>query len=99
MSHRPIEEKKRRRVAKALRRTPLPAYFNLIKWLIDHGHARNPREAREVILARRVKSDSHVIGVEKLPWLDPAGNETEKDFVFEHIPVEARKHITVAAAS
>jgi hypothetical protein len=97
MSHRPIEEKKRRRVAKAFKRKSLPAYFDLVKWLVDHGHAKSKREARDVILAGRVKSDSHTIGVEKLPWLDAAGNETEKDFVFEHVPVALRQNITVAA--
>jgi hypothetical protein len=98
MSHRPIEEKKRRRVAKAFRRTPLPAYFNLIRWMIDHGHARTPREARQIILDRRVKSDSHVIGVEKVPVLGLLGKIEEEDMVFEHVPVEARSSITVAAA-
>lgn len=65
MSSRPIEHKKRKRVAKIFRRTPLPAYIDLVQWLIDHGHARTKREARDIILAKRVKAESHTLGVQK----------------------------------
>lgn len=65
MSKRPIAQKKRKRVAKVFRRTPLPAYIDLVQWLVDHGHARTKREARDLILAKRVKAESHVLGVQK----------------------------------
>lgn len=63
MSHRPIEQKKRRRIAKELRREPLPARIDLVQWLMDRGHAKTKRQARELILAKRVRSDSHTLGV------------------------------------
>ena len=65
MSHRPTEQKKRRRVAKALRRKPLPAYFDLVEFLVSRGHAKSKRAAHDLILAKKVKSDSHVLGVTK----------------------------------
>lgn len=63
MASRPTDAKKRRRVAKTLRRSSLPTYFDLWQWLIDHGHAKSRREAKELILAERVKSESHTLGV------------------------------------
>lgn len=87
MSHRPIEEKKRRRVAKALRRRPLPARIDLIDWLTDRGHARTRRHAREIILASRVKSESHVLGIENTP----KGAQ-----VAQYVDAKLRKSITVS---
>lgn len=95
MSHRPIEQKKRRRIAKALRRGRVPAFFDLTKWLIAKGYARSRKEARELILARKVKSDSHVVGVEKVRFKDEFGAIKEEDMVFEHLPVALRKGLTV----
>ena len=63
MSHRPIEQKKRRRAVKALLRKPLPARIDLVQWLVDRDYAPTRRAARELILAKRVKSESHVLGV------------------------------------
>lgn len=65
MSHRPIEQKKRRRVAKALRRKPLPAYFDLVEFLVSRSHAKSKRAARDLILAKKVRADSHTLGVTK----------------------------------
>lgn len=65
MSHRPIEAKKRRRTAKVFARTPLPAYLDLVQYLTDRGHANTKRQAREIILAKRVRADSHILGVGK----------------------------------
>jgi hypothetical protein len=64
MSRRPIAEKQAARRRKSLRNTP-PAFFDLVQWLIDHKHASTRKAARELILGGRVKSGSHVIGVEK----------------------------------
>jgi hypothetical protein len=72
VSARPVEQKKRRRVAKAVRRQKLPAYFDLFQWLIDRGHAKSRREARELVLAKRVKADSHVIGVAEETVMTPS---------------------------
>jgi hypothetical protein len=63
MAHRPIEAKKRRKAVRAFTRTPLQARINLIEWLMDRGHAGSRKQARELILAKRVRSDSHVLGI------------------------------------
>lgn len=73
MSKRPIETKRRRRVAKALRRRPLPAYFDLVQWLVEHDYAPTKRKARELILAKRVRANSHVLGVKQVPVAVPVG--------------------------
>lgn len=99
MSHRPIEAKKRRRVAKAFKRKQLPAYFDLVEFLVRKGHAASPREARALILAGRVKSDSHVIGKGKQLVLGPLGTIEEVEVVDPHVPVAARNGVTVVPAA
>ena len=64
MSHRPILMKRANRVRKALRQQ-LPAHIDLVQWLKMHGYASTTGEAEKIILARRVKSESHVLGVVK----------------------------------
>lgn len=96
MSRRPIEQKKRRRVAKALRRSLLPAYIDVVQWLIEHGHAKNRREAREIILAKRVQANSHTLGVGKVNVQTATGIK-EQEIVFEHVPAELRPDILVLA--
>ncbi len=66
MSKRPIDAKKRRRVAKQITRKSPPAYFDLVQWMLDHDHAHTRREARDIILAKRVRANSHILGVEKM---------------------------------
>jgi hypothetical protein len=95
MSKRPVEAKKRRRVAKQLRRTPLPAYFDLVQWMLDHGHARTRRAAREMILARRVKSDSHPLGVVKA-LVEKDGIVVAQDIVDPRVPIARRANIIVS---
>lgn len=68
MSHRPILTKKANRIRKALRRTP-PSNFDLVQWLLDHRYASTKREAREMLIAGKVKSESHVLGREQMPTL------------------------------
>ena len=77
MSSRPIEVKKRRRVAKKLRRESPTAFFDLWQWLIDHGYARTRKEAREVILAERVRSNSHTLGITQQPVIERTGDGFE----------------------
>lgn len=97
MAKRPIEAKKRRRTAKQLRRRSLPAYFDLVQWLIDHGHASTRRSARELILAKRVKSDSHPLGVVK-SLVEKDGIAVAKDIVDPRVPVARRANIIVSNA-
>lgn len=98
MSSRPVARKRAARIRKALRNTP-PAYFDIVKWLVEHGFAKTNREARALLLARRVKSDSHPLGVEKVPTLvNTKDGEVvqEVDVVRPHVPVERQPHITVS---
>lgn len=96
MSHRPIEQKKRNRIAKMIRRQPLPAYFDLVQWLIDHGHARSKKEAREIILDKRVKANSHPVGFDTMQVFE-AGKLLEKDVVCPHVRVELKPDIVVSS--
>jgi hypothetical protein len=64
MSKRPILKKKANKLRKAMRRQ-LPAYIDLVQYLKDRRYARTTGEAEEIILAKRVKSESHVLGIKK----------------------------------
>lgn len=93
MAKRPSQDKKIRRLRKALRRTP-PAYIDLVDWLQMHGHADTAGQARDIILAGRVKRDSHTLGVEELTLPD---SSTHK-IVSPRVLAENRKYITVSSA-
>jgi hypothetical protein len=95
MARRPIEQKKRRRVAKALRRDRLPAFFSLVDWLVDHKHAKTRREARGLLAAGRVKANSHPLGG-KVPTLADGKTPMTKGW-FPVAPVEVRKDIVVSS--
>lgn len=107
MSHRPLLTKKANRLRKAFRQSP-PAYINLIDWLMDHGHANTKRQAKDILLAGRVRSESHVLGVQKVERLKPvaklsnlASRERETEMVDEVRPVVSakfRKTLHVKAA-
>lgn len=94
MSRRPIETKQRRRVSKLFTATP-PAYFDLVQWLVSRGHAKTKRAAREMILARKVRADSHPLGIMKLPVTKPNGEVEEVEIVNPRVPVAARERIIV----
>lgn len=95
MSHRPIEQKKRRRVARTLRRRSLPVFFDLIQWLVDHEHAATKRAARAMILAKHVRYDSHPIGFKRLPVMKD-GVTVVEDVVVERVPIAAKVNIVVS---
>ncbi len=86
MSKRPTEHKQRRRVAKALRRQKLPAYFDLVQWLVDRNYANTKRAAKQLILAHRVRANSHVLGVIEL------GGE---EVVTRYVPAELKRDVIV----
>lgn len=86
-----------RRVRRALRRTP-DRYFDLIQWLLDHRHASTRKQAKDLILARRVKADSHALGVAKRPVQTPNGIE-EIDVILPHVPIALKERVLVEAAS
>lgn len=98
MSARPIERKQRRKAIRSLRRS-LPRYFDLVQWLIDHGHARTRREACEVILAERVKAASHTLGILRAQAVrDKHGAVKIEDVVQRYVPVEHKHNVIVSAA-
>lgn len=97
MSKRPIEMKQRRKAARAFR-TQLPRFFDLVQWLIDHGHARTRREARALISDEKVRKDSHVLGVRRNQVVFEKGEFVTKNLVDPRVPVEMRDGIIVASA-
>jgi hypothetical protein len=62
LSHRPTDAKKVARLRKLLRRE-LPRYIDLVQWLKDRGYASTTGQAKAMMLDRRVKADSHVVGI------------------------------------
>ncbi len=92
MSKRPIAEKKRRRVAKTLRRAELPRYFDIVQWLLDHEYATTKRQARELLLADKVRSNSHPLGTE----VGLRDGKVQK-LVNSRVPIAARADIIVSA--
>lgn len=100
MSKRPVGEKKRRRVAKALRRQPLAAHLDLVQYLLDRKHASTKGGARQLILDKRVRSDSHPLGIFTVPTLQKDGKTIkDEDHVDPWIPSDLRGKITVSDAA
>lgn len=87
--------KKRRRVARKLRRQALPVFFDLVQWLVDHEHAATKRLARLMILDGRVRSDSHPIGFKRMP-VQKDGVVVMENVVVERVPVAAKANIIVS---
>lgn len=96
MSRRSTQDKKVRRLRKALRRTPTP-YIDLIDWLKTRGYAQTTGEAKRLILARKVMSESHPLGVRKVPQLRPDGKIEDVEVVDPYVPASVRDTLRVAA--
>jgi len=97
VSRRPIEAKQRRKVAKAFRATP-PAYFDLVQWLVEHKYAPTKRLARELILAKRVRKDSHVLGIATRQTLGPDFKLVDEPYVHPFVRTSDRVGISVLPA-
>lgn len=109
MAKRPINVKKARRVRKAFRSTP-PAFLDLIQYLKDRRLAQTTGEAERIILAGRVRADSHKLGITKGRKLKPnsvllaASGKTgddlfdETDVVDRYVPAALRASIQVLPA-
>jgi hypothetical protein len=87
VSKRPIIEKKANRVRKAVSRKQLPAYVDLFRWLKLHGYAQTSGECRKLILDKRLKSDSHTIGLQK---------QGDKTIVDRYAPASVRSGLSVS---
>jgi len=66
VSHRPIKDKKAARLRKALR-PGVPAYLDLVEWLMDHyrpaPHRRlTKKQARQMLLDGRVRVGANRVG-------------------------------------
>lgn len=83
---------------RALTRKPLPAYIDLVQWLIDHGHAKTKKAARDIILADRVKANSHTLGVGEQPYLTADNKIKTRKVVFPHVPADLRGDLIVTKA-
>lgn len=97
MSKRPIAQKKLNRLRKALNRTPLPAYIELIDWLKFHRHADTTGQAIKLLVDGRVRSESHVIGREKVTVLDSkTDKQIERWVPTSRVPASLRDtlHVT-----
>ena len=92
MSKRPINEKRARRLAKALRNTP-PVYFDLADFLVSRKHAKSRREAREMMLEGRVRVDSHKVGFEEHD--DPFKKDEKIKILVPHLRSELRDRVMV----
>lgn len=89
MSKRPITAKKLNRLRKALRRTP-QGHINLIQYLKDRSYVNTSGGAKAMLVAGRVRVDSHVVGRKPDP-LNP------DEFVIDPlISAEYRDRIIVA---
>ena len=83
------ENKKRRRVAKALRPS-LPAYINLIEYVKDRTRCTNGT-ARQVLLQGVLRIDSHPIGYK---WQKYNGRDVK--VIDPLLPAEYRDKIVIS---
>lgn len=110
MSHRPILKKRANKLRKALRRTP-EGFIDLIAYLKDRGYAQTSGEAEKIILAGRVQSESHKLGIRKSTQLKAGAalrasvgielgedDFEEVDAVARHVPADLRSTIQVMPA-
>jgi tyrosyl-tRNA synthetase len=72
VARRPIKTKQVNKLRRQLRKGRLSAHINLLEYLVDRRMAKSRKEARELILAKRVKVDSHPLGVKTHQVLKPA---------------------------
>lgn len=86
-----------RKLRRSLRKTP-PAFFDLVQWLRDRGYGTTNKECRALILAGRVKADSHTLGLGKaVHWTGEKFEEVPA--VYPHVPVALRDRIIVSEAT
>lgn len=96
MSHRRTEDKKLARLRKQLRKNAnhMPVMMDLVDFLQTHCYASNAGQARKIILDKRVKANSHTLGVTQVPKL--VGNTVVmEDAVAPLVPADLRSSIVV----
>ena len=74
--------KKIRALERALRKGRTPTKINLIDWLKDRRYAQTTGEAMRIIRAKRVRSESHAVGVQQVNVQEPGRDEPTMIEVF-----------------
>lgn len=82
---------------KAVTRKPLPAFIDLVPWLKERGYAQTNGAARDIILAGRVKSESHTVGIAEELRPQPDGS-VKNEKVVARVPIAMRSTLRVEAA-
>lgn len=96
MSHRRTEDKKLARLRRQLRQNSnrAPVHLDLVEYLQAHRHADSAGKARKIILAGRVKANSHTLGIAQVPKM--VGNTVVmEDTVAPLVPADLRGSIVV----
>jgi hypothetical protein len=96
VSKRPIETKKRKRVARAFHKTP-PAFFDLVQWLIDHKHASTRKQARTMLEEDKVWVGEVPVGTSVEARIQPDMRLKPVRYVEPFLPVELRDQVEVKA--
>lgn len=94
------ENKKLRRLERALRKGRLPRYFDVVHWLKDRGYANTTGQAIQLLLDGKVVSESHALGKQIIETPGPTkefpDREARKEEVFRrHYPVDILPTVTV----
>lgn len=97
MSKRPTNAKRAARMRKAIERQPLPRFIDPVQWLRDRRYAQTNGAARDIILAGRLKSESHTLGVGTEPRRQENG-EVKNEKVVTRVPASYRSTLRVEAA-
>lgn len=97
MAKRPIKVKQANRMRKALRKK-LPVFVDVVWWVRAHGHADTGGGARDLILAGRLKSESHTVAITKELRLDATGKPEEVPVVDRYVPEEKCRALQVMPA-
>lgn len=99
MSHRSRADKQLNKLRKALRRTP-PTFIDLPDYLVLRRMAKSRRHARELMLAGKVKRESHVVGRrrEQVPVVVKGERKLVEQWVVDPmVGSDARGMITVSS--
>lgn len=96
MSHRPITKKKIAALRRTLRKSgnTVPRYIDLIHYLKIRRIAQTTGEAERIILAGRVKSESHTLGIFTTHMLKD-GKVQDVPMVQPLVPAHLRETIRV----
>lgn len=87
-------ERQMRKLRKLTRRK-LPRYFDIVDWLKMRRYAQTTGEAERLILAGRLRSGSHTVGIVEVDVKQPDG-KTEKQKVVQRVqPVVFRDELIV----